>query len=377
MKVRSIAPWFGGKRSMADDICAEFGPHNAYWDIPCGSMAVLLNKQPSSHETCVDLHGDLINLAMVIASEKAPLLHDRLQRTLFAEPLYDTAKALIVASDPQPPAFPDAVTLDHVDRAYAYFICSWMGRNGVAGTRSCNFAIAVRFTPGGGAGGIRFSSAVDSLPAWHQRLRRCIILQRDMFQILEKIDDVEGTVIYCDPPYFKSTRGGEVYDHDFDESSSPLFGRLDDHGRLAEMLQRFRRARVIVSYYDDPRLRELYPKWTHRLITRPKSLSIQNKRGGVPDEAREVLIINGPSYTPSNSLQTGGAERRHGRRKGCGYFMHSDMSQCSRCGSCGPRGGGHPPMVFDAQMEPVKAHKEARENQSSPAATPAVAEAVG
>lgn len=47
-------------------------------------------------------------------------------------------------------------------------------------------------------------------------------------------------------------------------STVRAFVRLidDDHARLAKELLRFKRARVVVSYYDDPRLAELYPDWT-------------------------------------------------------------------------------------------------------------------
>ena len=69
MLVKSIAPWFGGKRSLASDIVAELGPHSAYWELFAGSAAVVLAKEPSSHETIIDLHGQLTNLARVLQSD--------------------------------------------------------------------------------------------------------------------------------------------------------------------------------------------------------------------------------------------------------------------------------------------------------------------
>jgi len=42
--ITSLAPWFGGKRTMAADIIAEIGPHGGYWEPFCGSMAILMNK---------------------------------------------------------------------------------------------------------------------------------------------------------------------------------------------------------------------------------------------------------------------------------------------------------------------------------------------
>ena len=70
MKIKAIAPWFGGKRTMAPDIVAQLGKHTQYFEPFCGSMAVLFGKPRSMHETVNDLHGDLINLALVLQGEK-------------------------------------------------------------------------------------------------------------------------------------------------------------------------------------------------------------------------------------------------------------------------------------------------------------------
>ena len=46
-KIKAIAPWFGGKRSMAPMIADVLGDHRAYWEPFCGSMAVLFATKPS------------------------------------------------------------------------------------------------------------------------------------------------------------------------------------------------------------------------------------------------------------------------------------------------------------------------------------------
>ncbi len=43
-KITAIAPWFGGKRTLAPRIIEALGKHTAYWEPFCGSMAVLLAK---------------------------------------------------------------------------------------------------------------------------------------------------------------------------------------------------------------------------------------------------------------------------------------------------------------------------------------------
>ena len=300
MKIKSIAPWFGGKRGMAQEIVCELGKHRAYFDPFCGSLPILLQKPISSHETVNDLHGDLINLALVIQSDRATELYDRLMRALCVELLFDEAVSQI--SSPFEPELSVNPTDVHIERAYWYFIVSWIGRNGVAGTKRINYQMAVRWTPGGGHAGIRFRSAVESIPWWHERLRPALILNRDGFDILDRIADVEGVVVYLDPPYMRGSRGACAYEHDFgDGGGDGMFSTLDDHARLAESCKRFKHVRIVVSYYDCDRVRDLYDGWTFRDMTRQKNLHVQNRRGAGQQDAPELLIINGPSYAHSQS----------------------------------------------------------------------------
>ena len=295
-KIRAIAPWFGGKRTMAPMIVTELGDHGQYFEPFCGSMAVLFAKPETSQETVNDLHGDVTNLAWILQDvATAEALYDRAYKTLFAESMIrqfwkDLAEAFC-------PDKPDP------ERAYKFFVFSWAMRNGVAGTsrmRGNGFQIALRFTAGGGSPTVRFKSAVDSIPAWHQRLRNVVILRRDAFQLLPRFDDAKCVSVYVDPPYAAESRSGyeaagstSRYEHEF-EHSSPMFG--DDHERLRDELARFKNARVVVSYYDCDRIRKLYEGWTILAIGGRKRLHNANGRGKRQAEASELLILNGPSY---------------------------------------------------------------------------------
>jgi DNA adenine methylase len=289
MKIGAIAPWFGGKRTLAPAIAEELGKHTQYFEPFCGSMAVLFAKPPAKQETVNDLHGDLINLARVLADpNKAVALYERLQRTLVCESLLkDAAEALGGGS-----YHPELVGIS-VDRAYWYFLASWMARNGLAGMDRIEFQVAVRWTAGGGSPAIRWRSATESIPAWHRRLTNVVILGRDAFDIIPRFEDAEHTAIYCDPPYAGQSRSDGNYLHDFSHES-PMFG--DDHKRLADVLRTFQRARIVVSYYDCPHVRKLYAGWTFTDHARGKNLHSQNGRGSRKAEAPEVLIINGPSF---------------------------------------------------------------------------------
>src|SRR5206468_741914 len=158
------------------------GPHKSYWEPFCGSMAVLMSKPHVRQETVVDLHGDLINLARVIQDREAGSgLYRMLRRTLMHEvTLRDAWEEL-----------KDPASQMGVRRAWAFFVTSWMGRNGSVGTeghaRTATFCI--RYTANGGDSATRFRGAVESIPQWRRRLRNVTILNRDSFDVLAKVAD--------------------------------------------------------------------------------------------------------------------------------------------------------------------------------------------
>lgn len=276
MKIKALAPWFGAKRNLAPRIVEVLGPHRSYFEPFCGSMAVLFAKPEASHENVNDLHSDLINLALVIQDHKlGPLLYRRLRRTWLTEQAFLRERDVLLKQ----PEAPEAVD---VERAYSFFVVGWFGRNGILGTQSYNFGFCARWTPNGGHGGKRFASAVDSIPAWRRRMRRVTILKRDGFEFLESIEDCRGSVAYVDPPYLVK---GAKYKHDF----AP-----EDHERLAVLLHRFKKARIVLSYYDHPKLSELYPDWHQDKIEVSKALSHQGRRGENDVRAVEVLLCNQP-----------------------------------------------------------------------------------
>jgi DNA adenine methylase len=171
-------------------------------------------------------------------------------------------------------------------------VASWLARNGYGGCDQAFSSFAVRFSATGGTPAGRWRAVVNSIPAWHERLRNVTILNRDCFEVISRIDDAVGTVVYVDPPYLVE---GNRYDHPF---------TWDDHCRLQLLLRRFSRARVLVSYFADRRLDDLYAGWTLLPMVAPKFLVKAGQRqasGDVPT-APEVLLMNGPSLAASGGL---------------------------------------------------------------------------
>jgi len=293
--ITRIAPWFGAKGIMAPIIVQELGPHRGYAELFCGSAAVLLNKPRSSMEVLNDLHGDLINLARVLASGLWRDLCERCDRTLMAHELHTEAQAIVAHAGVVAPSIA-GVMPEHVDRAYWYLVYSWQGRNGIAGTAKNHGHLARRYTIGGGHGPTRWRGVVHSMPFWHERLASVTIDRLDAFEMLERLDDDGCWAYYLDPPYLEK---GAKYTHDFTPAQ---------HADLAALVSRFRKARVVVSYRPHPRLHELYPldRFHHRLVEVPKNLSVSLRRGesgldpAEADTATEVLITNGPSLAATS-----------------------------------------------------------------------------
>lgn len=270
MKVGALAPWYGSKRTLASTIVLALGPHRCYWEPFCGSMAVLLRKPKATMEVVNDLHGDLVNLAWTIVHvREGPRLYRRLRRTLFAQATWAAADLEVARPFEATP-----------DRAYWFFVSSWFGRNGVVGSEGgVNFC--VRYSSKGGQPAKRWESAVESIPAWRERMRGVTILSQCGIGLCERIEDLAGTVIYCDPPYLVK---GEKYTHDFTAA---------DHERLAAALRRFARTRVVVSYYAHPELARLYPGWQVVPCDVAKAMVQMGRRDQAgATKAPEVLLIN-------------------------------------------------------------------------------------
>lgn len=287
MKIKALAPWYGSKRTLALAIIEQLGQHRIYWEPFCGSCSVLFGKERSTYETVNDLHRDLINLALVVQNpDLGAKLYGMVARTLFHEDLLPEAKERLAVLNSAP-----SIEIS-VEWAYWYLIFSWMGLNGVSGTVLRHTGtFAVRYSGNGGNGATRWASVVDSIPDWHQRLIGVQILSRDAFEILERLDDAPGTAIYCDPPYL--TKGAK-YVHDF---------RSQDHQRLADLLRRFQHSRIVVSYYDDPRLADLYPGWGKLVCDVPKAMGNSGMRDKESKaKTPEVLLVNGDVFGAKEGL---------------------------------------------------------------------------
>lgn len=267
MTTTALAPWFGSNRMLAPMVGESL--RGCKWvGVPfAGGMSELAHIKASTI-VVGDLHRHVIHLACVVKDDS---LRAKLIEKLDAAPFHPDAleEAQRQCANKQP-----GIVMD-VDLAAHYFIASWMGRSHKCGIDDeFNGGLSTRWNANGGDSNKRYRSAVASLQAWGEVMRRCNFVVLDVFDFLDRAEDSAGHGIYCDPPF---PGPGDRYKHQFTEAQ---------HTRLAHSLSVFTLTKVVCRFYDHPLIRKLYPpegrwKWTH-LEGRKQS----------NDKAPEVLIAN-------------------------------------------------------------------------------------
>ncbi len=287
MKIKALAPWYGNNRELAQRVGAELGAL-AWCGVPfCGGCPELPEIKTRAG-LAGDLHRHIINLARVVRDDAlAEQMTDRLDAMLFHPDELAIAQRRCAGRNVASGGNLFGATLcdePDVEWAASYFASCWMGRGGHAGKKTeFTQGLALRFTSSGGGSAKRFRSAVESVRAWTKALALWEFTRLDCFEFLQRVRDQLDHGLYVDAPW---PDAGDEYEHPFVDKKQR---------QLASVLGGFKHCRVVIRYGDHPLIRELYPesKWTW--VTQ----NSVNQQGA---EVREVLIINGPSYTAGGGV---------------------------------------------------------------------------
>ncbi|MFO0886231.1 MAG: DNA adenine methylase [Pirellulales bacterium] len=195
--------WHGGKSYLAHRIFELMPPHTHYVEPFFGGGAILLNKPlgfiEGHSEVINDIFGDLITFWKVLQStENFPEFVRRVSMTPFAKPSWEEAV--------------ENSSYDPLDRACAFFIRYRQSRQGLGK----DFATMSRTRTRRGMNEQVSSwlSAVEGLPAAHERLKRVAIYCEDAASVIRR-EDGASTFFYCDPPYLSETRTvKKAYSHE-------------------------------------------------------------------------------------------------------------------------------------------------------------------
>lgn len=220
----------GAKWGMAKEIVALMPPHRSYVEPFFGSGAVLFNKPPSAIETVNDVDGDIVNFFRVLR-ERPEDLADAISMTPYARDVFDDAH--------------ENRGTDDFDRAYRFAIRSKMG-HGFKTYRKTGFKIDVYARERSYCLSCWNRLPGDLLEA-ASRLKEVQIENRPALDVIRKFNH-DNVLIYADPPYLLSTRGGTQYRHEMTEH---------DHVELLDALKQHRGSVILSGYPSELYDREL------------------------------------------------------------------------------------------------------------------------
>lgn len=231
-------PYFGGKITLAPRIAALFPAHDHYVEPYCGSLAVLLAKPPSRHETVNDLDGDLVTFWRVLREQPADLAR---------------ACALTPHARAEHAAAYEPGHLEDLECARRVWVQLTQGRAGTRRRTGWRHYV----NPAGSSASMPdyLVGYIERIAPAAERLHAVSLECVPALDLIAKYGNQPDVLLYVDPPYLGSTRTGswDGYPHE-------VRGE-DDHRELAEALHAARAAVVLSGYGSDLYDRELYPDW--------------------------------------------------------------------------------------------------------------------
>lgn len=256
-------PYFGGKIRLAEQLIDLFPPHLHYVEPFCGSLAVLLAKEPARHETVNDLDGDLMMFWRVLRERPTELMR---------------AAALTPHSRAEHAASCDfSEDLDDLERARRIWVQLTQSRAGLRRRAGWRHVQDPRATPTPVP--TYLDGYVTRMPAAAERLAGVSLECLPALEVIAAYGRHVDVLLYVDPPYLGETRSSGSYLHEM--------GDDDQHRELAEALLGCRSA-VVLSGYASPLYDDLYAGW-HR-----REIQTATGQGGLWQERTEVVWSNRP-----------------------------------------------------------------------------------
>ncbi|GIN65658.1 MULTISPECIES: DNA adenine methylase [Bacillus subtilis group] len=257
---RSPLIWFGGKAKYAEHIINKMPAHKVYVEPFGGAAHVIANKPKISHEVYNDIDGNVVNFLMQVRKDPKKM-QKACESIPYSRALYEKWKS-------------ENYPIDDFDRAVRWF---YMNRSGISKGNADNVPqTGWRHSTKSGqnpAGG--YISACTAFQSFANRMKGVMIECQDFRKIIEKYDSSE-TLFYVDPPYVGREK---FYAGGFTEQ---------DHRDLARLLIQAK-GKVVLSYYDDPLILELYPNWEREIFSAYKQVVGGSGKG---NWAEEMLLFN-------------------------------------------------------------------------------------
>lgn len=230
MTLKAPIRYFGGKGGMLAKLLAYFPDpslYDTYVDAYGGAGSVLLAKPLTQVEVFNDLNRNVYALFKVLVDP-----------VLFAE--FHQLCELALYDESTSQEFRHSLRHDelcHVERAFQFWYVSRTKRAGGGGGFIVNPVVRRRMSKSTSD----FLASVEGLLPLHQRLSSVLVRNCDALELIPQFDR-HRCLIYLDPPYHQSTRTSTRYETDADNAH---------HERLLDVLDRVRRAYVVLSGYEN------------------------------------------------------------------------------------------------------------------------------
>lgn len=265
MRTKPPFAYFGGKTLLAERIASLLPAHRHYVEPFAGSLAVLLAKRRSVHETVNDLDGWLMSFWKVLRDRPEDLMRV-CDLTPHSRAEYATARDQVEGGG-----------LDDLEKARLVWVMLSQGRGGTLRRTGWRFYR----NPGGTGSSMPdyLNGYVRRMPACAERLSGVSLECRDALDLIPEYGQHPGVLIYADPPYLGESRTSRQYRHELSHAA--------EHRDLAAALQGCAAA-VVVSGYRSPLYDELYGDW-HQV-----ELEAFTGQGNTNGRRVEVLWSNRP-----------------------------------------------------------------------------------
>lgn len=236
-------PYFGGKGILAPKIAALLPRHGHYVEPYSGSLAVLLAKRVSPMETVNDLDRALVTFWKVLRERPGDL----------ARACALTPHSLAEFEDAEDV---DASAGDEVEQARRVWVRLSQGRAGTL----CSTGWRHFVDPSGSSFGMPayLDAYVSRIAAAAGRLHRVSLECRPALEVIAWYGRSPDVLLYCDPPYLRSTRSSGAYRHEMTEQ---------DHRDLAAALGECKASVILSGYPSELYDRELYAGWYRTAFT--------------------------------------------------------------------------------------------------------------
>lgn len=240
MRIKPPFAYFGGKTILAERIASLLPEHRHYVEPFAGSLAVLLAKRPSVHETVNDVDGWLMNFWKVLRERPGELM-DVCDLTPHSRGEYLAVRDQVEGGG-----------LDDLELARCVWVTLSQGRGGTLRRTGWRFYR----NPGGTGSSMPdyLDGYVRRMPACAERLKGVSLECRDALELIPEYGQHPTVLIYADPPYLGSSRASRQYRHEL--------SHVNEHRDLATALHGCEAA-VVLSGYHSPLYDELYGDWDH------------------------------------------------------------------------------------------------------------------